>query len=64
MSDFLRGDIMEPKEYTVRLIDGDYAHLVDVNTGEEILVARALLPEETDEGIRLRYENFAYTVIG
>lgn len=53
---------MEPKIYMTKRIDGDYAHLTDTETGEEILMARALLPEETDEGTVLRWENFVYTV--
>lgn len=53
---------MESRIYKVTKIDGDYAHLLDVKTGEDVLVARALLPEETDEGITLRWENFIYTV--
>ena len=48
---------MEPRTYRVTKIDGDYAHLLNVDTGEDLLMARALLPDETDE------ENFIYTVI-
>lgn len=54
---------MREIEYCVKKIDGDYAHLEDVKTGDEILVAMALLPEETDEGIRLLYKEFQYSVI-
>jgi hypothetical protein len=50
-------------EYTVKLIDGDYAHLAD-GDGETILIARALLPEATDEGSRLLFEDFVYTLLG
>lgn len=53
---------MEPRTYKVARIDGDYAHLVNADTGEELLVAMALLPDETDEGMRLHWENFEYTV--
>ena len=49
-------------EYTVKLIDGDYAHLVDDNA-ESILIARALLPDAIDEGSRLLFENFTYTLL-
>jgi hypothetical protein len=49
-------------EYTVRLIDGDYAHLAD-STGAEILIARALLPDAIDEGSRLLFEDFVYTLL-
>ena len=40
---------MEPRTYKVTKIDGDYAHLLNVDTGEDLLMARALLPDETDE---------------
>lgn len=49
--------------YTVRRIDGDYALLVS-DEGVENPVARALLPPETDEGMRLRWEMFSYEIIG
>lgn len=49
-------------EYTVYRINGDYAHLRDKD-GEEIMIARALLPEAVDEGSRLLFENFAYMLL-
>lgn len=57
--------LMGPFEYVVAQIDGDYAHLrrIDAPEGEELLVARALLPFETDEGSRLRYEYGSYTLL-
>ncbi|MBQ8175756.1 MAG: chorismate--pyruvate lyase [Oscillospiraceae bacterium] len=56
---------MGPFEYIVIRIDGDYAVLkrTDINSEDTVLVARALLPEETDEGTRLLWENLEYTVI-
>lgn len=54
---------MEPIEYVVTRIDGDYAHLKNVKTGDDVLVAMALLPDETDEGVRLLWENFTYSVL-
>lgn len=55
---------MGPYFYIVRCIDGDYAHLLrtDIPGEEEILVARALLPEEIDEGTHLRWENLVYEI--
>ena len=53
---------MESITYTVRRIDGDYAILVSDDDIENT-VARALLPLETDEGMRLLWENFVYTLI-
>ena len=47
---------------TVKAISGDYATLVSAE-GEEIVVAMALLPPETDEGVKLSYENMQFEVI-
>ena len=57
--------MMGPYEYIVDRIDGDYAVLrrTDNDTHDELLVARALLTEETDEGSRILYEAFQYTLI-
>lgn len=57
------GVYMEPKDYRVTRIDGDYAHLINIEDGEEMLIARALIPEESDEGTLLHWENFMYTVV-
>lgn len=56
---------MGPYEYIVEKFDGDYAILrrTDIQTSDTVLVARALLPEETDEGTRLLWENLEYSVI-
>lgn len=56
---------MGPYEYIVEKIDGDYAFLrrTDIVSDDSMQVARALLPEETDEGARLRWENLCYTVL-
>lgn len=53
---------MEPHDYTVRRIEGEYAILTDEH-GEELFIALALLPEGTDEGSRLHYEMFSYTLL-
>lgn len=57
--------MFEIKYYKVIKIDGDYAVLkqTDIETDDTLLVARALLPEETDEGINLKWENLTYEVI-
>ena len=49
---------MEPREYVVEQIDGDYGHLRRVD--DTILVARALLPQEIYEGCHLIFENLEY----
>ena len=57
--------MFERIEYTVELIDGDYAYLKNMAAPDEELkcVARALLPEEVSEGTKLAYEMFQYSVI-
>ena len=54
---------MEEKDYIVDRIEGEYAYLKDMKTGEEIFIALALLPLGTDEGSKLRYEMLEYTLI-
>lgn len=55
---------MEPKDYKVVRIEGEYAYLKEENASEnELFIALALLPEGTDIGTRLHYEMFEYTII-
>lgn len=53
---------METMYFEVVSIDGDYANLKrpDAPSDDLRVVARALLPEEINEGSRLRYEMFEY----
>lgn len=56
---------MISRVYKVMQIDGDYAHLLDIeaeNT-EYKLVARALLPADIYEGCLLKYEMLEYEMI-
>lgn len=53
---------MEPKDYTVARIEGEYAYLKDDATGDELFIALYLLPEGTDVGTHLHYEMFEYTM--
>ena len=55
---------MEPRDYTVIKIEGEYATLRDDKSGDELFIAMALLPLSTDVGTRLHYEMLEYTVIG
>jgi len=57
---------METRYYEVARIDGDYAYLsrTDKQEDELFIVARALLPEEIDEGTKLKYEFLQYEIIG
>ena len=57
------GFSMEPRNYTVIKIAGEYATLRDDETGDELFIAMALLPEGTDMGTRLHYEMLEYTII-
>lgn len=56
---------MEPRDYTLVRIEGEYAYLrEDGGSAEnEVFIALALLPEGADVGTRLHYELFTYTVI-
>ena len=54
---------MEPKDYTVSRIEGEYAYLKDDVSGNEVFIALALLPEGTDIGTKLHYEMFEYTIL-
>ena len=54
---------METKYYIVTRIDGDYAWLNRTDAEEEpLFIARALLPEEIDEGTKLKYEMLQYEI--
>lgn len=57
---------MGPFYYKVNRIDGDYAYLLrtDISDNEEMVVARALLPQDIDVGTNLKWENLVYTIIG
>ena len=55
---------MGPYEYRVEKIEGDYAWLVrtDIVSDESMMVARALLPLDIEEGSALLWENFSYSL--
>ena len=56
---------MEPKDYVVTKIEGEYAYLKELGKAdaEEIFIALFLLPMGVDIGTRLHYEMMEYTVI-
>ena len=54
---------MEPRDYTVQKIEGEYATLKDTATGDELFIAMALLPQNVDVGTNLHYEMLEYTVV-
>ena len=59
----LKGRYMEPRDYTVTKIEGEYAYLTDRECGEELFIAMALLPVGIDVGTQLHYEMLEYTVV-
>lgn len=54
---------MEPKNFTVTRVEGEYAYLRDEASGEEVFVALALLPMGVDVGSRLHYEMLSYEIM-
>lgn len=56
---------MGPFDYVVVKLYGDYADLkrTDIESDELLMIARALLPDDVEEGTKLHYEMFEYTVI-
>ncbi len=54
---------METIYYIVSKIEGEYAYLKDIKTGNEVFIAMALLPFGTDVGSKLCYELFEYTLM-
>lgn len=55
---------LKPIFFLVEALDGDYARLrrEDRPAAEPRLVARALLPGDIREGMRLKFELFEYTI--
>ena len=53
---------MEPKDYIVAKIEGEYATIKDVATGDELFIAMALLPPNVDVGTKLHYEMLTYSI--
>jgi len=54
---------MEPMDYIVIKIEGEYATLQNTEDGCEIFIALALLPIGTDVNTKLHFENFEYEII-
>ncbi|MDD4699874.1 MAG: chorismate--pyruvate lyase [Oscillospiraceae bacterium] len=55
----------DPINYLVQKIDGDYAHLKNLDSLNEeiVLVARALLPMDIDEGTKLLWHDLEYFIV-
>ena len=56
---------MEPKDYTVVKIVGEYAYLRadEEDADEELFIAMALLPLGVDVGVRIKCENFNFEIV-
>jgi len=54
---------MEPKDYVIIKIEGEYATLSDMETREELFIAMALLPPGCDVGTKLHYEMLEYEIV-
>ena len=54
---------MEPKNYVIVKIEGEYATLRDEESGEELFIAMALLPLGVDIGTRLAFDFPDFSVI-
>ncbi|MBR3933357.1 MAG: hypothetical protein IKJ68_05575 [Clostridia bacterium] len=54
---------MEPKDYVLSKIEGEYAYLKDMESDNEIFIAMALLPPEATVGSKIHCEMFEYTLI-
>ena len=54
---------METKNYILDRIEGEYAYLKDIESGNEIFIALALLPFGADVGSRIHYEMLEYTLV-
>ena len=56
---------MEPKDYLLVKIEGEYAYLRDESgaCSEDVFIALALLPAGADVDTRLHYEMFSYEII-
>ena len=54
---------MEPKDYILTKIEGEYATLRETDGTNELFIAMALLPLGADVGTKLHFENFEYSII-
>lgn len=53
---------MEPHDYILSRIEGEYAYLTDTENKNEIFIALALLPDGADIGSKIHSEMFEYTL--
>ena len=55
---------MIPHDYKVIKIEGEYATLKDIDSGEELFISLFLLPDGVDIGTQLHYEDLCYEIVG
>ena len=55
---------MEPKDYILTKIEGEYAYIKDIESGNEVFIALALLPMGATIGSKIHCEMLEYTLIG
>ncbi len=57
--------MMEPKDFIITRIEGEYAYLAEIDNPQngEVFIALALLPMGVDIGTKLHFELFNYTII-
>lgn len=54
---------MLPHDYIVKRIEGEYCYLHNIENGEEIFIALALLPPNIGVGTKIHEEMFEYSVV-
>lgn len=54
---------MQPTDYLLIKIEGQYATLKDINSENKVFIALDLLPPNVDIGSKLHCENFSYTLL-
>ena len=54
---------MNPTDYILTKIEGEYAYLRDIETGNEVFIALALLPAGSDIGSKIHCEMLQYTLV-
>ena len=54
---------MNPTDYILTRIEGEYAYLKDIETGNEVFIALALLPVGADIGSKIHCEMLQYTLV-
>ena len=54
---------MNPTDYILTKIEGEYAYLRDIETENEVFIALALLPAGSDIGSKIHCEMLEYTLV-